>query len=326
MDKKRDLRALFASTNATTRTWLGFASPYATNAANWYLGQLPTNDDVVVLDETSVTNLIWDLDIPLTAWNQQTGYTGTVTIRTKYPGQGAFTNFMISGDCRIEGGSWTHPANTGGGTAIDRLAVTVAGNFALGTGAVINLNSRGYAALTGPGAGNNIQRQTATGSRAASHGGRGGIGLPPVVPASAYGSALAPTNLGSGANTGPAGAGGGALLLTVGGTATVHGTVQADGDTSTTLQPGSSGGSLYIIAGTLAGNGTLSADGGNGYETGGGGRIAVVLTNSDSFGNITMTTFGGAPGALTRGAAGTLYTESKSQGNGRGTLTINNNN
>lgn len=321
MNQQWSLRALFASTDPDVRTWMGFTNSSASSAANWYPAVLPTNGSTIVLDATCPSSLTWNLDQTLGAWLQETGYTGVVTIRTKYPGQGTFTNLAITGDCVVLGGSWTHLTNTGASVAADRLKVTVGGDFTLGSNTVIALQGKGFAAASGPGAGNSLLRSTASGV-AASHGGRGGVGSG-AVPANTYDSIIAPSNLGSSAyGTG----GGGNLELGVGGAATIDGVIQASAVQVDVAYPGSAGGSIYITAGSVAGSGSLSASGGSGYQSGGGGRIAVVVTNSDSFGNLAMAAAGGGSSISAKGAAGTIYRRGKSDKPGAGQLVIDNGN
>ncbi len=57
---------------------------------------------------------------------------------------------------------------------------------------------------------------------------------------------------------------------------------------------------------SLTGNGTIRANGGRGYGTGGGGgRVAIVLTGSDSFDSVAFQAFGGANESLDLGPADT---------------------
>jgi hypothetical protein len=240
------------------------------------------------------------------------------TICTKYPGQGDFTNLVIAGDCAVEDGIWAHPANSGGDTPVDRLKVTVSGDFTLASNAVVNLQGRGFAAGFGPGAGNGLVRSAGGGS-AASHGGRGGVGTN-ATPANTYDAVAAPTNLGSGA-FGPAA---GNLELLVGGTARIDGSVQASAGLANVANPGAAGGTVFITAGALAGSGAINASGGSGYQSGGGGRIAVILTNGMSFANVAMLCSGGTTSAAAKGAAGTVYCELPGGGTGQGELVIDN--
>jgi hypothetical protein len=73
-------------------------------------------------------------------------------------------------------------------------------------------------------------------------------------------------------------------------------------------------------AGAVDARADVSGSDNNG--SGGGGRIAVILTDSESFGNVTMSAAGNASGWAS--AAGTLYRERASERGGRGTLLIDN--
>jgi hypothetical protein len=343
MDDTRSVRAIFGSADPAARTWLGLINSAATNPANWYPPVVPAEDDRIVLDESASRQqlsfdylysqvqspLIWDLDIRLSSWFQA-GFSNLVTIQTRYPDVSPFTNLLIAGDCVISNGSWTHVANTGVTSQYDRLSVSVAGAFTLGSDAEINLTGRGFVAGRGPGAGNGLSRTAAglgvSNGVAASHGGRGAHGWN-GVPRPCYTPFMTPTNLGSGAS----GSGGGALRMDVLGLATVNGAIRANGpstaDGAATETPGGSGGSVYLIAGSLAGSGSIQANGASGYWGGGGGRVAVYLRESDSFGNVGMTAYGGyqAANASSCGGAGTVYREGASDAPGAGSLTVNNN-
>ncbi len=289
-----------ASAQGALRTWTGGGSDaLASTDANWDPAEAPVTGNTVRFDDTSSANCDWDLDVILADWIQTEAYTGTVTFRTRYPDQGSFTNLLIGGNAIIEGGVWTHPANSGGATETDRLSISVGGDFILGTNATINLNSRGFERREGPGAGNTSRR----GGYAASHGGRGATGgsyWPPT-----YGSVTRPENLGSAAQ----GAGGGALRLDAGGTATLFGQIHAIGEGAGT-QNGGAGGSVLIEAAGITGNGAIHANAGSGYYGAGGGRIALVTTVSENEPDgLTLTAF---PSTSTReggGRAGTIYLE-----------------
>lgn len=279
-----------------------------------------------MLDATSSGNMSWDLNIGLSSWRQETGYTGTVTIETKYPDFGAFTNLAIGGDCLIHDGTWTHPANSGNTSQADRLHMTVGGSFVLGSSALFNVTGRGYAAQRGPGAGNGTGRGgtsfSAAPGRAASHGGMGVYNTTLTTNSVTYGSVRYPSDLGSGASS----RGGGAVLLDVAGEARVDGTMVANGITATTESTGGAGGTIRLVAGTVAGGGLLQANGSGSCWSGGGGRIAVILRNSDEFGPLRYQTFGGVDSAQVDASAGTVYLEGMSRGGGRGTVLVNNNN
>jgi hypothetical protein len=135
---------------------------------------------------------------------------------------------------------------------------------------------------------------------------------------------LSPTNCGSGATV----AGGGVVLLTVGGTATVNGTISANG-ASVISGSGGAGGSVWLTAGTLAGSGAIEAKGGPAQiygdkGDGGGGRLAVILTGSESFGSVTLSA-AAVDGSGVNGGAGTIYRQTAGQGTGTGVVTIDNN-
>ncbi|NQT94389.1 MAG: hypothetical protein HQ559_16655, partial [Lentisphaerae bacterium] len=204
--------------------------------------------------------------------------------------------------------------------AIDKIVLSITNNCTIATGGEINVMGKGFAVDQGPGA-------PTDGYAGGSHGGIGSRynsfanSLGPT-----YGSFNSPTNLGSGgAESG--GDGGGAVRLDVGGLCTVDGTINADGKPGNTYA-GGAGGSVYITCATFAGSGTISADGE--YNTsradtggGGGGRIAVVLTNGSSFGSVTMTAYAGTAGYHNLPSAGTIFTRTLSQT--YGTLKVDNN-
>lgn len=184
-------------------------------------------------------------------------------------------------------------------------------NLTVATGGTINANGTGYPGKhesgTGPGAG---QSAWATG-------GGGGHGGPGQASAGAggvtYDSLSYPVLPGSSGGAGqdiyhsylPGGAGGGALRLVVSETATVNGTISADGVIGAGRSGGGSGGSIIIETGTLTGNGSVHANGGpqNRGGNGGGGRIAIYATTSN---HILTFTANGAPGYETAGK-GTIY-------------------
>ncbi|QQS61822.1 MAG: fibronectin type III domain-containing protein [Candidatus Moraniibacteriota bacterium] len=104
---------------------------------------------------------------------------------------------------------------------------------------------------------------------------------------------------------------------------------------SVTANSGSSsntgtGGSINIITGSISGSGSLKANMISNAGGSSGGRIAVKLTSGNDFGSIVMQVFGGPSGCgafpCGTAAAGTIYTETASQGPNNGTLTIDNNN
>jgi hypothetical protein len=252
--------------------------------------------------------LVWDVTNTVASWMQTGQYTGMVTIATVYPGKGAFTNLNILGNCTLNGGGWTHIANSS--TESNRLRVSVGGDLFI-SNATITADALGYAAGIGtgnPGAGSTM---------GGAYGGATGAGTTANV--RTYGSIIAPANLGSG---GGYGNGGGAIILTVGGTTTVAGAGIITANGGGGFISSGSGGSVYLTTGWLAGNGAFRANGGPVSGYGSGGRVAIVLTGSGanfSLWNGTNTAYAGGNGA----AAGTVYRKTAA---GVDTLIIDNNN
>ena len=129
----------------------------------------------------------------------------------------------------------------------------------------------------------------------------GGVGGPNSAgtSSSTYGSALNPTDIGSGGGGGPSstgGTGGGAIELDSSGTLTVSGTVTSNGSNGTGFccgaGGGGSGGSVWLTATTLAGAGTITANGGAvtgdaGGACGSGGRIGRHYQTNSFGGTLT---------------------------------------
>ena len=205
------------------------------------------------------------------------------------------------------GGKLTHTANATSETY--KIDLAIPGNLTVRTGGSVNVTGSGYRNASGPGGGQD-----------GSYGGRGDTSQS-VQQGPCYGSVTAPTNLGSGGST----YGGGAILMNVAGVISNHGLICADSVASTYYT--GSGGSIYLIAGGLTGDGTIRASCGNtsgGYTGGGGGRIALVVTNAGAdFSSFTgpIQAFGSA-----RGGAGTVYLRTAAQKFDEGILIINNNN
>ncbi len=289
-----------------TNTWGGGgADALASNPTNWTGGAVPLAGDAILLNATTNKNMTWNLNIPVQSW-MQIGYAGTVTIATVY-GPAGFTNLDILGDCTISNGVWTHSAN--GATEVYRLKATIGGNLNVGTNGVIDVTAKGYPD-NGPGGANG---KNAGGS----YGGKAGEQF--GVSGACYGSIVAPTNLGSAGNySGTHFAGGGAIWLNVAGRLNNGGVICADGKYA--WIGSGSGGSIYISAGLLTGAGVIRANGGPadyGGTAGGGGRVALVVTNTGAdFSLFTGTVQATGPGS------GTLYLRTAAQSLNRGTLLI----
>ena len=319
VDQERTLRAIFASTAADTSTWIGGgADVLASNPDNWYPHLAPGNGAHIVLDETSLKEMHWDLDIPVASWTQTDGfkasytpadgYHGWVVFKTRYPGFGSFTNFTITGDCILNNGTWTHPVNTGDTVAADRLSVSVGGDFTLGSNAVIDVINRGFANMRGPGAG--IWGGRDVKGRGGSHGGLGNYDPAYAAKGVTYGSISHPESLGSGSGS----PGGGNVHVVVDGGITLNGEILANSYNGNDMTGGGSGGSVYLKGSSLEGNGRVDASGAMGYQGGGGGRIAVVLSDSAEFGDVAfdVSSMQRWSDATASGASGTIYLEGRS--------------
>ncbi|MCK4946096.1 MAG: hypothetical protein KAS59_07525, partial [Alphaproteobacteria bacterium] len=312
-----------------TITWDGSASSDWNTAANWDLNRTPTDADDVVINVNGTVNLPSSTRINSLSLDNTVDGT-TCTFNFTYD---AITNGALiiddGGLTVYAGANITHSAGTT--VVVGTVNIDVqTGNAAIyGT---INVNSRGYSRTYGPGAGS-----VSIGGGGAGYGGDGGNGNAGAGGIS-YGSLTSPTDLGSGGGE-PSlgGVGGGAVKLTVAGTATINGLITANGANGGATSSGTdrgggggSGGSIWITAGTFTGSGSITANGGAGGNYGyvggggGGGRIAVHYTTNNS--SVTYQAYGGLVGGSTSrmGGAGTIYTKSASQSNGD--LTIDNNN
>ncbi len=211
-----------------------------------------------------------------------------------------------------DGGNMTHDENDSNIENILNLNIP---SLTVESNATVNVDAKGHDPNTGPG----------DGTHGASHGGQGGDS---TTQGPTYGSILAPTNAGSGGN---AGHGGGVVILDVTGTTALYGDITANGQNlvGNWLYTGS-GGSVYLTTAGLMGNGGIQARGGDiagNVGGGGGGRIAVRLTGTSSFGDVGMSARGGLPstgGASSRGGAGTIYRAASSQDDGDGVVWIDN--
>jgi len=189
------------------------------------------------------------------------------------------------------------------------------GDLIVASGGSIDVDGKGYPSGEGAGVGGGGGVQAGGGSYA----GIGSVGGAGETGGSGYGPVVNPIALGSSGGeatncgTGRAGEGGGAIILTITGSATIEGVVSADGLIGDNCwgQGGGSGGTVNLsIAGTLGGMGSITADGGPGALTqspgsGGGGRIAITDYTVDTS-SLTIQTYGGTR-VSRRGGAGTIY-------------------
>lgn len=156
-------------------------------------------------------------------------------------------------------------------------------NLVVEESASLSADGLGYLGGEGPG----VSGGDSVASSGASHGGAGGQSRGYFV-GEVYGAPQTPDRLGSGNGLNGGSSGGGALLLTVGDTVRIDGSLSADGDTRGYRDGGGSGGSIWVTAAVIEGSGHISADGGGAYPRddraggGGGGRIALEVL-SDRF-------------------------------------------
>ena len=287
-------------------TWIAADTGLASDGSNWSFGHAPRADEHVLFDgRFSNADCEWGETATheVAAWTQTSGYTGTVTVCTVFPGKGAFTNLVVAGAMTIDAGSVTHPqSRTMNGFHREdwdcladlkanetyRLRVS-AGSLHVGAGGLIDARGKGYHVTNG-----------GTRIKGCSHGGRLGADSPPC-----YGDPREPVHIGlphHASNNKTNGKGGGAVYLTVVGDAVVDGTIRVDAwDASSNFEKdgdfgGAMGaaGSVFLRADTLAGTGRITAKGtgpneeGITYESSGfiistegnykgtGGRIAIV--------------------------------------------------
>ena len=293
--------------------WTGAAGDgKCSTAGNWDRGAPLTTSDVVIPAGTS--SITWDAGCPSTV-NSLTlanGFTGTGTFAgafsttatltvssgalvTATAGNGAIavgTNLTLGrgGTLKVRSSN-----TTGGGSG---QIISVGGNLLVGTGGLITANGQGFTAGNGPG-------KAIAGCAGGSYGGMGSVTTGDTS-GPTYGSIIAPASLGSAGCLASGNAGGGAITLNVTGSTNLYGSVSANGYAN-----GAAGGSIDLTTSSLSGPSTaaIRANGGSAtVEGGGGGRVAVILTNvSSTFSGFAggITAFGGGGSYI--GAAGTVY-------------------
>jgi predicted outer membrane repeat protein len=246
------------------------------------------------------------------------------------PASFTITNYTLRLDAPLVcAGNWTIATNSAlshspyDGTTNAGLDLTLTGNLTV-DGAV-DVRGCGHLYLPSDARG--------TGFTASACGSYGGLGAG-ATSNKCYGSILRPNQLGSGADVWNGFAyGGGRARLVVSGQTAVNGGIYAGCAPNDNLN--AAGGSIDLQTATLTGTGTVSATGGRTVNPaathselgGGGGRIRVKLTGTDSFGSVVFAANGGGAGAgspTSVGAAGTVYLEGASQADGAGRIVIGN--
>lgn len=304
-------------------TWVAATDGLASVDANWSSGVAPTSADNVLFDgRFSNANCVWDIPA-VNSWMQTVEYTSAVEIQTTYA-NGAFPLFSVTGDCTVNGGKWTHHTNTNvanGGAAEYRLNVSVGGNFTLGSNAKIDAIGRGYNVGRCP-SGSQVGVHAATGRGTYS---------------AVYGNVYAPEDIGSGgenANKNTS-AGGGAVKLSVTGTAVIDGTIAANAcsqrlNGNNPEKGFGAGGSVFVTASSISGSGKVdvsarpagvSETAYTGYP-GSGGRMALVATAGSVTIPMANLRADGSFGGYSAGA-GTIYLKNAADTNG--SLLVGNN-
>jgi len=183
-----------------------------------------------------------------------------------------------------------------------------AGAFASGrvvrvhSGGKIDADGQGFPILMGPAA-------AKSDFGGAGHGGMGALRNSNTGVGFMYGTAEAPTTLGSGGGLASSGAGGGAIKIAAE-IITVSGVISANGSNGTSSPGhGGSGGSIWLVSGILEGDGAIQVNSGfnnGGWRGSGGGRIDISGTTNNFIGNIEV--FGDIMGtkSIPRGMTGSL--------------------
>lgn len=270
---------------------------YSNYLSDWTFRNLYVNGDVT-FKPSSTTLFTINVSQNITLGSNATLYAGSY-YTTDSDGVGIYLN--VQGDINVPSG-----------TKISGNALGYIGGYSTsvpsgtGPGKGLGVTNHNYGDVPGGGGG---------------YGGAGGAGYSGSAGA-AYGSATAPTNLGSGGGFGnsylnPDGIGGngGSAIRLDAKNIIVDGTLSSNGGNGTAIGGGGSGGSIYINCDSISGAGVIEAKGGNGVTSGygnggngGGGRIAI---NSKSFSwtgstlSATVATVAGSGG--NGGSNGTMY-------------------
>lgn len=291
---------------AEYNVWIAPTAGNASDAANWSQG-VPQADDDIMLGIFSSANMVWDagvngLPAQVASWTQSQYYAGTVTFPIQYTNVvgATFTGFAVGGDVAVEGGTWTHPV-TSSGTPTHRLALSVGGDFVLGSNAVIDVSQKGYAVgAVHPGSAKGV------------HGGACGD-LTKV-----YDSPYQPLYPGCGGDTH---AGGGAVWIECDGTVVLDGAVLANSvqssDAWNSVKSGA-GGSVYLKGEAITGSGSIAAKSSpiSRNAAAAGGRIALETTVATSIGLPVANVSAVGSSGIYGGSGGTVVTKTAGQAHG----------
>ena len=293
------------------------------DGTTWSRGEPTASIDAVVDSGASLT-----VASPLAAHNFTVSSGASVRITSSFEATGAMTlenNATVTWDAPgavggnlvlLPGATLTHTANTTKETY--KIDLTVGGSGYVAEGAKISATAKGYSGANGPGYKDSYH--------GCSYAGRAytndkGTGKP------CYGSALCPTNSGSGGVYGGSGyPGGGAIKIAFAGPLVLDGSLAANGYSTGSWYSGA-GGSIWLTASSLSGSGAISACGGNttNGRCGSGGRVAIYLTEATSTETFigTIDIHGGiiTETDKTNGSPGTYYLQTAADAPGAGVLT-----
>ncbi len=315
-------------------TWVAAADGLASVGSNWSAGHAPLASENVLFDgRFSSANCEWDADASATvaSWTQTNGYTGTVTLKTVYPGKGDFQCLTVTGPMAVMSGIITHPqSRTQSQSATDYLQDLLdnetyrvridAGSIVVGPDGRIDALNKGY-------------YHSNSGSHTSpepSHGGR--LSASGQAP---YDDVKEPIHIGMpykrDSGTYYIGIGGGAIYLTSTGAIVVNGYIGADTGSDTwnrdyTLRGGAAAGAVYVRGASVTGAGTISASAlktGDQNKRGVGGRVAVIATSTTPIDYTTLqlkaTVYpfkSGTSQSSTYGGCGTVFVKDGTMANG----------
>ena len=312
----------------TQSTWQGpAAGGNWSDAANWADGKIPDKDTRVVFDADATVTIdtpdavAMQLEVDGATLTVKGTETLTVTTLLEILAGGTLTQNTAGNSIHVEGsayvragGAWTHASNGASDQGFG-INATVDGDFTIDSGGKVDAYKKGFNAYKGWA----TQQQ-------ASHGARFNSTSKPC-----YGSMFRPTDIGSGGGW-DGGHAGGRVYLTVKGTLTANGEI----DASSMIEawyPGS-GGSVLLTCGRLAGSGLIRAQGGSrsnaDSSAGCGGRVALYLTDATDLSDFggTIQAYGGVndhtAGSLPIASCGTVYLQTKGVEDGCGVVRVNN--
>ena len=323
------------ATPAGFNTWVASAAGLASVSNNWSAGHPPTTSEHVLFDgRFSTANCEWDAAATATvaSWTQTNDYTGVITLKTVYPGKGAFQCLTVTGPMAIMDGTITHPqSRTQSQSAADYLQDLIdnetyrvridAGSLTVGANGRIDARNKGYYHAN---SGNHTCPEP-------SHGGR--LSASGQAP---YDDVKEPIHIGMAYKRASGGyyigIGGGAVYITSSGNIVVDGYIGADTGSDTwgrgyTLRNGAAAGSVYVRGASVTGTGTISASAVQTAEQnyrGVGGRVAVIATSSTpiDYTNLTLKASvypfksDGTSISPTLGGCGTVYVKDGTMTNG----------